>query len=158
MISSENTYFIHLNDVSTPTSTKPLTFAVETSFNGVVNQRFSELVGMDTALPLQVQDINALNSTVNEINQYTIKVQPKTDSYTGYQIILPKLTSITSTTWASEFGYSLTENSTDYILSKSGKLQDVAESTEKSFTFKLRNNFNTADQAEFTVILKDGAY
>ena len=83
MIGANTTFFIHLNDVSTPTSTKPLMYKVEASLNGVPNQYFSVLYAMDDALTLELSEVSPSNSTINEVNTYIMKVLPATQSYTG---------------------------------------------------------------------------
>ena len=108
MIGVDTKFFIHINGVSTPTSTQPMMYTLEASFNDVVNQHFSVLDAMDDPLTLETEEISPTNSTINEINTYNMKVLPVTESYTGFKVIIPKQTSIASSVWATQLGYSFT--------------------------------------------------
>ena len=68
------------------------------------------------------------------------------------QLIIPKLTSLTSTAWATSFSYTLTENATHYILASTGKI------SSSGISFQVRNTFNTVGPSPFTVLLKDSTY
>ena len=65
MISQNIGYTITLTNVSTPVSTAPLNYILETSYNGTKNQRFSARYSILSALPLSLAATRS-NSTINQ--------------------------------------------------------------------------------------------
>lgn len=154
MIGQDIYYFLYLHQINTPTSTRPLTFKVVTYYRDIINQEFSQAVSVESPLQLDVLAQTYSNTTINEVSVVTIETAPKTTSYTGVQVTIPKLTSITSSTWAAEYNFTFTENTTHYILQKSISSANAT----LPVSFKVKNSLNTQEKATFGLLLRDSSY
>lgn len=65
MIMQTITYSISITNVSTPVSTAPQNYILQTNYNGVKNQRFSARYSMQSAYPLSVT-YSKTNYTINQ--------------------------------------------------------------------------------------------
>lgn len=149
MMSQNFSYLLTITNVSTPISVAPLNYALETTFKGVKNQRFNVRYSMLASFPLASDYIKS-NSTINEEFNLTVIINPVTNLYDSYQIILPKDTSITQQLWLPNL--SLTENSTHYIL------QGVGNMVNNRTTIKAKNTLSTYDQPTCTINLLQGGF
>lgn len=151
MISQTITYVLSLSNVSTPTSTTPLTYALETTYNGTRNQRFTTRFAMQSALPLSLTASRS-NSTIYQEYNFTLNIAPVASAvYDSFQILLSKSTIITQQSWMPS-SVTVTENQTHYILTQSSVLFG------NTLQFKAKNSLSTYDTPQHSIVLLQAGY
>lgn len=91
MIPQTIAYTITFANVSTPSSMAPLQYSLSTTFNGTVNQKYSVVYSMQSALPMQVV-YSKTNYTINQLFRLSLTIAPNVTAYDSWLVALPKNT------------------------------------------------------------------